>query len=59
MPAGHIRTSPFLLLQGGQQGRSDFQSQMDVLKAEDAANGNGTDIDVLIVPHPKPTRLAE
>jgi hypothetical protein len=23
---------------------------MDVLKAEDAANGNGTDIDVLIVP---------
>jgi len=39
-----------MLLQGGQQGRSDFQSQMDVLKAEDAANGNGTDIDVLIVP---------
>ncbi len=51
-----------MLLTGGQQGRADFQSQINDLRAEDKANDNGTAIHIVIVDRniqPVPSKLPD
>lgn len=55
-----------MLLTGGQQGRDDFQSQVNGLQDEDQSNNKGTAIHIMItdrnlqtIPSPVPDKLVE